>query len=284
MALNMDDFEDVFREYDLHSSAESLDNSVVVRPCEHSNTILDSGTVYCSECGKEMTKNVIFEKEWRFYGQSDYKRTSDPNRVQARKIDERNIFRDVENMGFSDKIVSVANSLYCDVTKGQIYRGNSRKSIVFACIFHAFKLSGKPQTHDKLIKIFDLNRKNGLKGLKHVILNAPKDSKIHTTYITPINLVEDLMDKFSATDDQKREVSDLYIKIKNKSSKLNRARPQSVASGLTFYWVCKKGIDISIKDFAKKADLSELTISKTAKEISDLLDKPDEPIQPISTI
>ena len=43
-------------------------------------------------------------------------------------------------MGFSDKIISKANKLYDEVTSGNIYRGNSRKAIVFACIFHAYKL------------------------------------------------------------------------------------------------------------------------------------------------
>jgi transcription initiation factor TFIIIB Brf1 subunit/transcription initiation factor TFIIB len=133
-------------------------------------------------------------------------------------------------------------------TNGQIFRGNSRRAIIFAAIFHAFKLIGKPQSHDKLIKIFDLNRKIGLKGLKHVNLNAPKDSLIHTTYITPEYLIEDIMDKFKANKEQKEEVVKLYYSIKNKSSKINRSRPQSVASGLTYFWICHKGIDISLNE------------------------------------
>lgn len=242
--------------------------------CSHSNIVNDNGIVSCINCGEELRKNVLHEKEWRYYGQSDTKRNVDPNRVQVRKSEDRNIYKDVENMGFSDKIVSSANQIYIQVTHGQIFRGNSRKAIVFACIFHAYKLSGKPQTHEKLIKIFDLNRKTGLKGLKHVNLNAPKDSKIHTTYITPINLVEELMDKFSASDEQKIEVINLYNQIKNKSSKLNRCRPQSVSSALIYYWICLKGLDITIKDFTKKADLSELTITKIAKEIAEVLNTP----------
>ena len=192
-----------------------------------------------------------------------------------RKSDERNIYKDVENMGFSDKIVREANKIYFQVTQGQIFRGNSRKAIVFACIFHSYKLSGKPQSHDKLIHVFDLNRKTGLKGLKHVNLHAPKKSNIRTTYITPINLVEEIMDKFSATDEQKKQVSELYEQIKNKSSRLNRSRPQSVSSGLIYYWICTQKKDISLKQFTKKVELSELTINKIAKEISEVLGTPN---------
>ena len=174
-------------------------------------------------------------------------------------------------MGFNNKIITLGNDIYLQVTKGQILRGNSRKSIIFASIFHAFKISGNPQPHDKLMKIFSLNKKNSLKGLKYVNLNAPKNSLIHTTYITPENLIEDIMDKFKATKEQKQEVVDLYNKIKNKSSKINRARPQSVASSLTYFWICYKGMDISLKEFAKKSDLSELTIDRLAKEIAVVL-------------
>ena len=239
--------------------------------CKHSNISNDSSIVLCMDCGKELEKIIFQDKEWRYYGQFDNKRTSDPNRVHIRKIDDRSIYKDVENMGFSDKIVSQANQFYIQVTKGQIFRGNSRKAIVFACVFHSFKIHGKAQTHENLIKIFDLSRKISLKGLKYVNLNVPRDSPIHTTYITPINLIEDIMDKFKGTDDHKKEVIELYNKIKNKSSKINRSRPQSIASAVTYFWISLKNIDITLKEFAKKVNLSELTISKIAKEISDIL-------------
>ena len=130
------------------------------------------------------------------------------------------------------------------------------------------------QTPENLIKLFGLNRKNGLRGLKIVNVNAPKDSEIHTSFITPVHLVHDIMGKFNATIEQKNEVIALYEKTKNRSSKLNRSRPQSVAAALTYYWICKKNIKINIKNFAKRVNLSELTINKNAKEISIVLGTP----------
>lgn len=239
--------------------------------CFHKNIINENGVTICYDCGIQIEKTIFQDKEWRFYGNSDNKRHSDPNRVHIRKIDDKSIYKDVENMGFNDKIIILANQIYMEVTKGQIFRGNSRKALVFSCVFHSLKIHGKPQSHEKLIKIFDLTKKIGLKGLKYVNLNASKDSLIHTTYITPINLIEDIMDKFEATKEHKIEVIKLYNKIKNKSSKINRSRPQSVSASLIYYWICYKNIDICIKDFAKRVDLSELTIVKISKEISDIL-------------
>ena len=242
--------------------------------CYHNDIINENGIISCLDCGEEISHTITHEKEWRYYGHADSKH-SDPTRVQIRKIEERNIVKDVENMGFSETIIVKADELYSQVTKGQIYRGNSRKAIVFACIFHAYKLAGKHQTPENLIKLFGLNRKNGLKGLKIVNVNAPIDSHIHTSYITPEHLVYDIMDKFRATMEQKNEVVELYSKIKNRSSKLNRSRPQSVAAALTYYWICKKNLNITLKDFAKKADLSELTIHKNAKEVCIVLGTPN---------
>ena len=253
---SLSDYEDKFKDKD---------------SCSHLNIANERGMDVCIDCGEEITKKIQHTKEWRYYGQSDTRHSSDPNRVQIRKSDERSIYKDVENMGFSDKIVSDANKIYFQVTHGQIFRGNSRKSIVFACIFHAYKLSGKPQSHEKLIHVFNLNRKTGLKGLKHVNLHAPKNSNIRTTYITPINLVEEIMEKFSATSEQKQEVIKMYNQIRNKSSKLNRSRPQSVASGLVYFWICSKKKDISLKQFTKKVSLSELTINKIANEIAEVI-------------
>ena len=243
--------------------------------CVHFNKTTDKGAEICIDCGIQLKREITHEKEWRYYGQSDSRHNSDPNRVLQRKCEDRTIYKDVENMGFSERIVNDANKIYADVTSGKIYRGNSRKSIVFASIFHSYKISGKPQTHENLIKIFGLSRKTGLKGLKHINLYASKDSELRTTYITPVNLVEDIMDHFSATPKQKTEVIELYNLVRNKSSKLNRSRPQSVASSIVFYWICATGKDISIKDFIKKVSLSELTINKIAKEISIILGKPD---------
>lgn len=272
MANEFELFEQALAEYEKTQIKSKIENK---ETCYHNDIINENGILSCVECGEEIRHTITHEKEWRYYGSADSRRTSDPNRVQIRKLEERNIIKDVESYGFSDTIVAKADELYTQVTKGQIYRGNSRKAVIFACIFHAYKLAGKHQTPENLIKLFGLDRKNGLKGLKIVNVNAPKDSQIHTTFITPKHLVHDIMDKFKATPLQKQEVVDLYDLVKNKSSKLNRSRPQSVAAALTYYWIRLKKLNISIKDFSKKADLSELTITKNTKEVGMVLGNPN---------
>lgn len=269
---------DNFKLFDEMLSLEILKNDIEgdnsLSSCDHINIIDIKNAKLCEDCGKELSSTIIHEKEWRYYGAFDSK-SSDPNRVQARKNDDRNIYKDVEMMGFSDKIVANANDLYILVTKGKIKRGNSRKSIIFACIFQSYKLNDTPQTHERLIKMFNLNRKSGLQGLKYVSLNAPKTSHIHTVYITPIHLVKDIMDKFYALPKHIAEVVNIYENIKNKDTILNRARPISVASGIVYWWITHNNREVSIKEFTSKVALSELTITRMAKLVNLILLKED---------
>jgi len=240
--------------------------------CKHENVINEQGTVLCKDCGLEISKVMSYEKDWRYYGSDDTRKNSDPNRCHIRKIEDKSIFKDVENLGFSDKIVNTANDIYTQVTKGKIFRGNSRKAIIFGCIFHSIKLNGKSYTCDSLREIFKLDRKVILRGLKHVSLNAPKTSHIRIKQ-NFTDLIEECSTKFDLTQDDKKEILDIYEKVKNRSPIINRSRPQSVTSSLIYFFLCRKkgSNNVNIKDFIKKVKLSELTITKITKEISRII-------------
>jgi transcription initiation factor TFIIIB Brf1 subunit/transcription initiation factor TFIIB len=247
--------------------------SIVEDVCDHIDIVNDNGIVSCVECGIELSKIVSYEKDWRYYGNDDTRKNSDPNRCHIRKIEDKSIFKDVENFGFSEKVVNMANDMYINVTFGKIYRGSSRKAIVFGCIFHSIKMTGKMFSCESLRSIFNLEKKIILKGLKHVSLNSPKNNLFINRYITPIELVNEYITKFSYEEEDKKEINDIYEKIKNKSSIINRSRPQSIASSLIYYYYCEKfgSNNFSIKDFIKKIKLSELTIHKISKEIKRIL-------------
>jgi hypothetical protein len=254
-------FDSMVTEYNKDSSS---DEEKTDQGCKHEDICLEGGLQICTKCGEIIDRPILHEKDWCFYAGN---RRSDPNRVHARKVEEKTISKDVVGMNFSDNIISMANDIYMEVTKGQIYRGGSRKAIIFACIFHAYKLSGNHQTPDNLITSFGLTRKAGLKGMKIVNVNLPKDSKIHQTKISPSHIICDIMSKFLSTTEQQDEVCKIYESIFNRSSKLNRARPQSVASAVIYYWICLNSVKITLAEFASITNLSELTIKKNKNEV-----------------
>lgn len=238
------------------------------KKCTHTNWSIESANKVCEDCG------MVIVKEDDVDGVDIHvvKYNTDPKRCHARRNEEKGIYKDVEKLGFSDKIVSIANALYEQVTGGRIYRGNSRKGIVFACIFHAYKINQNPQSCEQLIEIFGIERKIGLKGLKFVNLNSPKDSKFRDYQIKTEDIICEIMDKFNANDNQKKEAIAIYDKIKNKSSLLNRSRPQSVASGIVRYYIVQNNKDINMDFFKSRVHLSELTITRIVLEIENLLD------------
>jgi transcription initiation factor TFIIIB Brf1 subunit/transcription initiation factor TFIIB len=259
---------------EIHKLMISKDSeSVLETSCTHTDTVTEGGSnVICSDCGEVLAKGVSYDKEWRYYGIMDTRHSSDPNRCNMRKSEDKTIYRDVEKMGFSDKIITCANVLYEQVSDGKIYRGNTRKGIIFACIFHAYKLNNNPQSCEVLVDIFGIDRRVGLRGLKFVNLNAPKDSNFRNFQITTEHLITEIMAKFYANKSHVDEALVLYSMIKGRSSLLNRSRPQSVASGLVRYYIQKKNSDISMDYFKSKINLSELTITRIVREIKTILE------------
>jgi len=253
------------------------------KDCKHENKNTDKGIIICMDCGQELEENLSSDKEWRYYGQNDNKYNSDPNRVQIRKSEEKNIYPDLEGLGFSEVLIDEADKLYTEITRGKILRGNSRKSVILGCIFHAYKKTKNPQTIDNLIKNFGIERKRALKGLKSVGLKIPKSYRLGNNDISTINLIKEIVSKFDGNEEQVKQICDIYEKlkdkieklkddIKNKPEKLNKCRPQSVASSIVYYWILKNKKNISCKEFAEKVELSEITINKIVKEIKSILE------------
>jgi transcription initiation factor TFIIIB Brf1 subunit/transcription initiation factor TFIIB len=241
-------------------------NSTKEQLCKH--LIKDNENNICLDCGEELTENIICDKEWRYYQSNNSIQQKNPTRVQQRKIQEKNIIKDIQHMGFNPEIIKKANSLYEEVTNGKIFRGVNRKSIVFACVFYAFQQTHNEYIPHNLNEIFGISNKNGLRGMK--IVNNNYKCEINKK-ITPIHIINNIMIDFGCNFQQKKEVVLIYKKIKNKSSKLNRARPHSIASSIVYYWISKNGNKISLKEYSKKVNLSELTIIKNIKEIDLIL-------------
>ena len=237
--------------------------------CSHSKTVIENSITMCISCGIEIEYPSA---------EIDTKHISDTTRYYIRKSKEKSIYNDIQHLDVNDKIKDRANEIYMNLCGDKVHRGIHRKSIVFASVYHAFKLENDPQSFESLRKVFNANqitikRKDALKGLKFINENAPSNSPLRTIYITPKHLIQEFMIKFNATKEQTEEVIEIYNSVKNKSNMLNRSRPQSVAAGIIYYYITTKGKHIPMKEFIAKVNLSELTINKINKEVGTILDK-----------
>ena len=160
------------------------------------------------------------------------------------------------------------------MTGSKIFRGKSRKGIVFACVIQAYKKLNKPQNLEKIINLFNISKKRGLFGLRYLSMNLKEEDKIkiqNKEQNTVILIIKDIMEQFKANKEQIEEVLNIYNKIENKSIKINRSRPSSIASSLVYHWIKENKIKISLCEFSKKVNMSNLTIQKLLKEIRQIL-------------
>jgi len=239
--------------------------------CVHASTCVDGNVKICTDCGAEIEKLQTYEREWRYY---DTDAKSNPTRCVARKGETMVILKDLENMGIGENVISLANSIYVQVTKGHIKRGrSSRKAIIAACLFHAYKQLGAPKSCDMLREIMkdaNLNKSDFLHGIKQVALNTPKntDSKNATvTYITPRDIICEIMVILNSTESQKAAVLHMYDTVKDRSPMFQESRPQSVAAGIVYHYICEHGHTLSIKEFSAKVKISQLTVTKIRNEV-----------------
>lgn len=250
-----------FGDFEVFDQLENLEHDTDTKnnDCLHLDSFQDKNIIVCVHCGKCIQKLFNQHREWK-------------SQQTRATVEDKNIYKDVENIQFSDNIVQIANSLYVQVTKDKIYRGNARKGIISACIFYAFKIIQKPQIYKKIIKLFNIDKKIGLRGLKFVSINAPKDSVIFKTQITPLTYIDSYMEELKATPEDISKIHQLYERINNKQvQRLNRSRPQSVASGIVYFWLLEEDKKISLRTFSKITELSELTIVKIQKDIREIL-------------
>ena len=107
------------------------EETIPTSSCVHETKKIEKSVLICMDCGEEIEKDIFLDS--KLYPEIQIKQ--DVSRCHIRKMEEKNIYKDVEDMGFGERIVSIANEIYIEATKGKIYRGNSRKSIVFCLYF-----------------------------------------------------------------------------------------------------------------------------------------------------
>ena len=181
----------------------------------------------------------------------------------------------METLGLSKIIAEKALSLYSQVTGNKILKGNHRRSVICACVFYAYRLTGNDQPFNDITMLVNVTKTNGCKGIKFFKMNTFHLPEIQALSITesPEVLIKSLVEKIGVdtANNIVEEITRLYYKIYNRSSLINNSRTHSVISGLIYFWICLRKIDMKVANFASIVELTPLTIIKITKEISSIL-------------
>jgi transcription initiation factor TFIIIB Brf1 subunit/transcription initiation factor TFIIB len=228
--------------------------------CSHSSLSEQRGMFVCIQCGCVMPDNYDNDKEYKYINMKQQ------SGRQVRKMYEKSIFKDLDAYCIPQNIQIYANEHYKKVSDGKIFRGQSRKAVIFSCVFIAYKQMNQPQSIERLQTVFKINKKTVSKGIKIVGLALQKqDNKM---FLNVDDIIPEMLSKFQSSTEVQEKVKQLYYMIQNRSSTINRSRPRSVAAALIYYFMKASNKQFSDKIFCSTVQLSKLTIQKLHQEIA----------------
>ena len=176
------------------------------------------------------------------------------------------ITKEIEFLNLGREIVELANQFFIKACDSKIHRGKFRKSIICACIFHAFLLKNCPQNFDTIIKWFNLNNHTANKGFNLVKLKIPEVRYLYENYI---DAAFSIIRQLGVTPTKKfrlfLENEEIVKFIDSKSSR----RLYFILSTLIYVYLKNEcNSDIKLSDFAQRLNYSINMLTKMFKSIS----------------
>jgi len=170
-----------------------------------------------------------------------------------------------------EKICMTAKSLYSIIAKTKISRGNNRKGIIAACVYHACKECDVPRSINELAHMFSIESKIMTKGCKNYteIIRMSTIEKKRIFQITEVNLY-DFIDRFSsklALSENERKIIHKVALICETEKIISDNTPPSMASGCIYLYCKIKNNKITKKDISDICKISEVTINKCFKKL-----------------
>jgi len=169
------------------------------------------------------------------------------------------------------KISLTAKSLYSIISKTKISRGNNRKGIIAACVYHACKECNVPRSINELSHMFSIDPTIMTKGCKNYT-EITRISKMNRSRIFKTNEVSlyDFIDRFSS----KLSIAETDIKnihriasICEKENMISDNTPPSMASGCIYLYCKLTNQVITKKEISEICKISEVTINKCFKKL-----------------
>ena len=253
---------------------QSVDQKIILKDeCKHENVCEDdtSGIQVCRDCGLEI-EALDFKPEWRYYGSSDNRSSKDPSRCQKGKNNKTSIDKILEKQGIEipDVIKNFIEQKYKLILSDSKRRGKEAKSIVAACHFYVLIDFGEYRTNDYIRNLYGISRKSMSDGITVYLEKFPDD---RNKTVKPEQLIKWIMRKTGVHKERYTEIVTLSRYFDKSSKSLARSSPQSVASAIIYFYLCinpeyKASLGLTKSKFSKKADLSDITITKLVKEIA----------------
>ena len=249
--------------------------------CSHPPDCLQAGdgVTLCSACG-EIIQEDLLDNETHYFGATDTRYAKDPSRHNQRHREDRSLFTDLEPRAIPKEVIERADEYYKAIIDNRIFRAGNRLSIVFACTLHAYEDMHECPMPYELAKLFALDKKavsNGLKIFAKIFRKRP-DKK----YIDAMDIVPKILADLCIDPDQmhmcETDIGKIYAYMTSACVSFINTNPQSLAAGLTFFYLKLNKMQITRGEFSEAVKMSDVTYCKIAQDINRVL-KLDTPVK-----
>lgn len=239
--------------------------------CDHSEIIEDLGVRICTKCGKEQPI-LDYSQEWRCYGDLNNTgvRCSYIGQKQLKSLDK---LLDSLPAQIPESLRRKTEEKYNIVVGNRTMRGAARRSLVAACLLYAMRETGDIRTTDDIRLIFGLTKKSIFSGLTKYYEAFPKDRVKH---ITAFDILYRIMIQVGIPLEHYPKILQLMRFTYKCTTSMLHSSPQSISAAITFIYICmnpdlKETLGITKSKFAEKVSLSDITVTKLAKETREYL-------------
>lgn len=220
--------------------------------CPHNEVQTDDKRKICMDCGEILSEGYLVVQPG--------------NNMQKRKRTESSLYKDIPFF-ISSKTKEMTLEMYKVVVGINVFRNTFKRAILFACLHRASIICDEGMCFDDIMDLMNLKTHEASKGVNYVTTHIDKKSIYTIPLFTDEMSISAIISSLGVNIDP-NIVKQLFNIIKHRSDILNNSHYKSVVCGCIFFWIQMNNIPITIKQFIKKINMTELTIVKKYTAIS----------------
>lgn len=249
----MDLFQAAFKQFNDESRINDIPDSP--KKCEHNEIHIEFKKKVCMECGEILSEGYLVVQPG--------------NNLQRRRKNELTLYKDIPFF-VSSKTKEMTIEMYRYVTDTEIYRNTFKRAIIFACLHRASIICNEGMCFDDILELMNLKTHEASKGVNYVTIRLEKDSIYSIPLFTDEMSISSII-SFLGININPDIVKQIFNIIKQRSNILNNSHYKSVVCGCIFFWIKINNIPMTMKQFVKKINMTELTIVKKYTAISEIV-------------
>jgi transcription initiation factor TFIIB len=175
-------------------------------------------------------------------------------------------------------IIDAALRTHSQISDEKTFRGDNRGGVILASVYISCRQLDVPRTIKEVAAMFNLDSTSATKGCKNAmfILNKlekdmKNNEKIAFKETEPSDFIERYCSKLNMNNELIKLAKFICMKICKNNYLLDNA-PHSVAAGIIYFISELCNINITKQDINKASNISEVTINKCYKRISEYRD------------